>query len=60
VVGTGGEDFHSFTSTEPLTEARQQNTFGVLKLTLHTTSYDWSFVPVAGKTYADSGSTFCH
>ena len=28
----------------------QNNTFGVLKLTLHPTSYDWQFVPEAGKT----------
>jgi hypothetical protein len=41
-------------------EARQNDTYGVLKLTLHATSYDWEFVPEAGKTYTDSGSTACH
>jgi hypothetical protein len=32
----------------------------VLKLTLHAESYTWEFVPVAGKTYTDSGSDACH
>ena len=34
-------------------EVSQNNTFGVLKLTLHPTSYDWQFVP----TRARSGPT---
>jgi len=60
VVGTGGEDFQSFTSSEPLSETRQANTFGVLTLTLHATSYDWHFVPIVGQSFTDSGSTSCH
>jgi len=32
----------------------------VLKLTLHASSYDWQFVPVAGQTFTDSGSGSCH
>lgn len=39
---------------------RCRDTFGVLKLTLHPTSYDWDFVPEAGKTFKDSGSGTCH
>jgi hypothetical protein len=34
--------------------------YGVLKLTLHASSYDWEFVPVAGQTFTDSGTTPCH
>jgi hypothetical protein len=60
VVGTGGEDFHTFSSSKPLTESRQGDTFGVLKLTLHATSYEWQFGSVAGATFVDSGTTFCH
>ena len=41
-------------------EVAQNDTFGVLFLTLHPTSYDWRFVPEAGKTFTDSGSTACH
>jgi hypothetical protein len=32
----------------------------VLKLTLHPARYDWQFIPVAGKTFTDSGSGVCH
>jgi hypothetical protein len=39
---------------------RQADTFGVLKLTLRATSYDWEFVPEAGRTFTDSGSGTCH
>ena len=38
----------------------QNTTFGVLKLTLHPTSYDWQFVPEAGGTFTDGGSESCH
>ncbi|MGH9035635.1 MAG: DUF7594 domain-containing protein, partial [Acidimicrobiia bacterium] len=34
--------------------------FGVTKLTLHADSYDWQFVPIAGQTFTDSGTTACH
>jgi hypothetical protein len=62
VVGTGGKNSHrSFTSSpKPNSEVRQADTFGVLKLTLHAASYDWEFVPEAGKTFNDSGSGTCH
>jgi hypothetical protein len=39
---------------------RNNSTYGVLKLTLHEDSYDWQFIPVAGSTFTDSGSTQCH
>jgi acid phosphatase type 7 len=61
VVGTGGKNSHrSFASPQPNSEVRQADTFGVLKLTLHSASYDWEFVPEAGKTFTDSGSGSCH
>jgi hypothetical protein len=31
-----------------------------MKLTLHANSYDWQFVPEAGASFNDSGSTNCH
>ena len=60
VVGTGGGNLRPF-ENEPLatTEARNDNTWGVLKLTLKTTDYEWDFLPVAGKTFTDSGSGTC-
>jgi hypothetical protein len=36
------------------------DTFGILQLTLRATSYDWTFVPEAGQTFTDAGSTACH
>jgi hypothetical protein len=61
VVGTGGKNSHRrFGETKPNSEVHQADTFGVLKLTLHAKSYDWEFVPEAGKTFADSGTDKCH
>lgn len=60
VVGTGGANHTSFTKIAPNSEARNDRTFGVLKMTLHTTSYDWEFVPEAGATFKDYGYTACH
>ena len=33
---------------------------GVLKLRLHPSSYEWSFVPAEGSTFTDSGTTDCY
>ncbi len=60
VVGTGGANHTSFTTLFPNSEVRNDTTFGVLKLTLHPTGYDWKFVPEAGKTFTDSGTQACH
>jgi hypothetical protein len=59
VVGTGGKSFHGLGTIQPNSEVRQADTFGVLKLTLHPTSYDWEFVPEAGKTFTDVGTRSC-
>ncbi len=60
VVGTGGKSHYAFGTIRANSEARNADTNGVLKLTLHPTSYEWQFVPEAGKTYSDSGSDSCH
>jgi hypothetical protein len=60
VVGTGGESLQAFTTSAPNSQLRNSSTYGVLKLTLHATSYDWQFVQVAGQTFTDSGSQVCH
>ncbi len=60
VVGTGGKSHYGFGTIRPNSEVRSSGTFGVLKLTLHATSYEWQFVPEAGKSFTDSGSTACH
>jgi hypothetical protein len=61
VVGTGGKSTHRLLAAiEPNSEARNVDTFGVLKLILHADSYEWSFLPQAGKTFTDSGHGTCH
>ena len=60
IVGTGGANLISYGTSAGNTEVRNNTTFGVLKLTLHAGSYDWQFVPEAGKTFTDSGTKACH
>jgi acid phosphatase type 7 len=60
VAGTGGKSLRPFGTPITNSEVRNRDTFGVLKLTLHAQSYDWEFVPVAGNTFSDAGTTECH
>ena len=59
VVGTGGKEHYAISSTKPNSQVHNTDTFGVLKLTLHPDSYDWRFLPEAGKTFTDSGTASC-
>ena len=69
VAGTGGGEQESFVGNmiDPHSEKRIEHNFGVLRLTLHDTGYDWAFLsagtpgtaePPAG-TVLDSGSDGC-
>ena len=60
VVGTGGASAHGFTAPSATSQLRSTGTAGVLKLTLHPTSFDWQFVPVAGQTFTDAGTQAVH
>ena len=61
VVGSGGKNTHRiFGAPQPNSEVRNANTYGVLKLRLHSKSYDWQFIPQEGKTFTDSGTGYCH
>lgn len=60
IVGTGGIGHSPLGTVVANSEVRNTDTFGVLKLTLHPGSYDWQFVPEAGKTFADAGTGACH
>ena len=60
-VGTGGASLQSCPGTPLATsEACNSNTYGVMKFTLHATSYDWKFLPIAGSTFTDSGTGSVH
>ena len=61
VVGTGGDSLRKFDNpVVPNSEVRNDDTFGVLKLTLYPTSYKWQFIPIAGQNFTDSGTGQCH
>jgi hypothetical protein len=60
VVGTGGAPLLPMRATTPNLEVRQNHTHGVIKFTLYWNRYRWDFIPVAGKTWKDSGTTVCH
>ena len=59
VVGTGGKSHRPFAKPLATSEVRNADTYGVLKLKLRVKSYDWEFIPEAGKTFHDSGSGSC-
>ena len=60
VVGTGGVNHDGYVTSLSTSEVRNASTYGVLKLVLSPSSYSWQFVPVAGETFSDSGTTSCH
>jgi hypothetical protein len=59
VIGTGGYSLYPFGAPIANSEVRNNDTYGVLKLTLHPTSYSWEFIPEAGGTFRDSGDAPC-
>ena len=60
VVGTGGKNLRPFGSTKANSEVRNNEAFGVLKLTLGARGYDWQFISQAGKPFTDTGTAACH
>lgn len=60
VVGTGGTPPNGIGTRKANSEAVKGGTNGVLKLTLGARTYSWEFIPVAGKTFTDSGTGTCH
>jgi hypothetical protein len=60
VVGTGGALLYASGTPIANSEVRNDNTYGVLKLTLGLGTYSWQFVPIAGQTFTDAGSGVTH
>jgi acid phosphatase type 7 len=60
VVRTGGESHDPIGVPIANSEVHNDNTYGVLRLTLRPKSYVWRFLPVEGATFSDSGSARCH
>jgi hypothetical protein len=60
VVGTGGKDLYEFGPPEPNSEVRIDTSYGVLKLILRPSSYDWEFVAESGAVVDSGGPVACH
>jgi hypothetical protein len=60
VIGTGGASLRALGAIQPSSEVRSSAAHGVLKLTLRASDYSWEFVPIAGRTFTDAGTTACH
>jgi len=59
VVGTGGGGVYLFKGIAAHSEAHNDSTYGVLKVVLLPGRYEWTFVPVAGQSFTDAGTTAC-
>lgn len=57
IVGTGGANLYNFMRSEPNSQARVQS-HGVLRLTLHSASYEWTFLQTNGGI-GDAGTDTC-
>src|SRR3989442_258365 len=60
VAGTGGGGLFVVYPPVPHSEVLNNTPPGGLQLTLRSAGYDWQFVPIAGKTFTDTGSGSCH
>lgn len=58
LVGTGGKSLHDVVDS-PSTLEVGKATFGVLKMILHPTGYDWEYIEEDGTVF-DSGTASCH
>jgi hypothetical protein len=58
VVGTGGKNHDPFRTIRENSLVRNNTDFGILKMTLASTSYSWEFLDEAGAV-KDSGSSQC-
>jgi 3',5'-cyclic AMP phosphodiesterase CpdA len=59
VVGTGGRTLYPILTERPRSQVIHAGTHGLLELKLAADRYSWRFVPVAGSSFRDTGSTRC-
>ena len=60
VVGTGGGNLYPIESPLSHVESYNDDTYGVLKVTLLPNSYEWRFLAAQGSTFTDSGKARCN
>jgi calcineurin-like phosphoesterase family protein len=59
VVGTGGAALRTFPTAAANSQLRAAVSHGVIRLDLHRSSFEWTFLPTSGDL-SDSGSAPCH
>ncbi len=59
VVGTGGRSNYPVLRRLPRSVVVNDAVYGVLRLALRPSGYDWRFLPVAGSGFRDAGSAAC-
>lgn len=59
VVGTGGHTLRRFAATAPGSEARLNDSTGVLRMRLGAEDFSWDFLPTKAGARTDSGSAAC-
>ena len=59
VVGTGGKSHYPTLLPRAGSVVRNADTYGVLRLTLRATGYDWRFLPIQGGSFNDAGTARC-
>jgi peptidoglycan/xylan/chitin deacetylase (PgdA/CDA1 family) len=60
IVGTGGQGLDTPGTEVPTSQVLNNTTHGVIKMTLHSGSYDWQFLNDGESGFTDSGSVPCH
>ena len=60
IVGTGGAKLTPLGLRKPNSEASDNSTYGVLKMVLKESGYEWEFLPLPGSSFTDRGAAFCH
>jgi hypothetical protein len=59
VVGTGGAALRTFPTVRANSQLRAAVAHGVIRLDLHPSSFEWTFIPTTGNL-TDSGRAPCH
>lgn len=59
IVGTGGTSLRPMKTAKPNSVISNATTHGVIKFSLYADKADYEFVPIAGKTFTDSGTISC-
>ena len=60
IAGTGGAWLFPLGPEQPISEIRDNQTYGVMRFMLYPGRYEWTFEPAEGATFTDAGSGVCH